>query len=240
MSNSVVRIVGTVTALQTSTTSEDFVSGSGDKVAGGAAAVGLASVGLAGAATGAAISSSDAADKVTSFACKVDGQNVKGRFGEVTFAEGDEVEVVGSMFFGNFSALAVARPSDRTIWMHPHCSRGTKAYWKYCLRWIPTLAIATPAVMFTAATLVSDAEVPPIWFQLASVGAAALMFGAVGAIVARRFFSFAKLSDQIFAGLQFDDPKAVDLPKRLSQAKGSLSPQERMNYHPWKRWVYKY
>jgi hypothetical protein len=237
---SVVRISGTVTDLHTSTTSENFVFGSGDRVTGGLAAAGLAAAGLAGAATGAAISSGDAADKVTAFVCKVDAQTVTGRFGEVTFADGDEVEVVGSFHVDGMSALAVMRPSDRTIWMHPHCGRGTEAYWRYCLRWIPGLSIATPAVMFTVATYFSGGEWPPWWFQAVSVAAGAVMLGIIQALVARRFHSFAKLSDQIFTGLQFDQPESVDLHKRLSIASTDLSPEDRQRYHPWKRWVYKY
>ncbi len=237
---SVVRIIGTVTNLQTSAASEDFVFGVRDRAAGNVAAIGLAAGGLAGAATGAAISSGDAADKVTTFACDVGTQRVTGRFGEVTFVEGDEVEVVGSVYADTFSALAITRPSDRTIWMHPHCSRGTKAYLRFCLRWIPALAVATPAVMFTAATFFSSGESPPWWFEVISIGAAALMLGVIQSLVAHRFYSFAKLSDQIFSGFQFDQPEYVDLPKRLSIASKSLSPEDRQRYHPWKRWVYKY
>jgi hypothetical protein len=94
--------------------------------------------------------------------------------------------------------------------------------------------------MFTVATVFSSDELPPWWFQVVSIAAAAAMLGIIMSLVARRFFSFAKLSDQIFAGLQFDDPESVDLPKRLSAISSELSPEERKLYHPWSRWVYKY
>jgi hypothetical protein len=237
---SVVRIVGTVADLKTGITSENFVFGSGDRAVGAATAVGLAAAGLAGAATGAAMSSGDAADKVTAFECKVGTQTVKGRFGEVTFAEGDQVEVVGTIFNDELSALAVARPSDKSIWMHPHCSRGTRAYRRFCLRWIPILSIGAPALMVTAATLFSSENAMPIAFLAVIVLGSALMFGLILTLVARRFLAFATLSNQIFAGLQFDDPESVDLPERLSIANSELSPEDRQRYHPWKRWVYKY
>ncbi len=238
--HSVVRIVGTVADLQTSITSENFVFGSGDRSAGGIAAVGLATAGLAGAATGAAMSSGDAADKVTAFECKVGSQRVTGRFGEVTFAEGDQIEVVGALFNSELGALAVTRPSDRTIWMHPHCSRGTKAYRRFCWRWIPALSVGAPAVMVIVATLVSSRSAMPVALLAVIVLGSALMLGAVLTVVARRFLAFAKLSDQIFVGLQFDDPESVDLPKRLSAANKELTPEDRKRYHPWSRWVYKY
>jgi hypothetical protein len=183
---SVVRIVGTVADLKTSSTSENFIFGSGDRVIGGAAAAGLAAAGLAGAATGAAMSSGDAADKVTVFECKVGTQSVKGRFGEVTFANGDQIQVVGTVFKEELSALAVTRPSDRTIWMHPHCSRGTKAYRRFCLRWIPILSVGTPALMVTAATLFSSERAMPIAFLAVIVLGSALMFSLILALVGKR------------------------------------------------------
>jgi hypothetical protein len=238
--HSLVRVAGTVADLKTSSTSENFVFGSGDSAAGGAAAVGLAAAGLAGAATGAAMSSGDAADKVTAFECKVGTQSVTGRFGEVTFADGDQIEVVGRVFDGALGALAVVRPSDRTIWMHPHCSRGSEAYRRFCLRWIPTLSLLTPAVFVLTMTLISGSEGLDFWFFATMVVSGAVAVAILLLLLARRFRRFARLSDQIFVGLQFDQPESVDLPKRLSAASGELSPEDRQRYHPWKRWVYKY
>jgi hypothetical protein len=237
--HSIVRIVGTVANLKTGNASENFVFGSGDRAVGGAAAVGLAAAGLAGAATGATMSGGDAADKVTAFECSVGTQSVQGRFGEVTFAEGDHVEVVGTMFKSELSALAVTRPSDRTIWMHPHCSRGTKAYQRFCLRWIPALSFLTPTVFVVTMTLISGGP-EDFWFFAATIMSGAIMVAVLLLLLARAFLRFAKLSDQIFAGLQFDQPQSVDLPNRLSAASKELSPLDRQRYHPWKRWVYKY
>jgi hypothetical protein len=237
---SVVRIVGTVADLRTSSTTENFVFGSGDRAVGGAAAVGLAAAGLAGAATGAAMSSGDAADKVTAFECTVGTQRVRGRFGEVTFADGDQIEVVGTVFNEELSALAVIRPSDRSIWMHPHCSRGTRAYARFCLRWIPALSFLTPTVFVLTMTLISGRRELDFLFFAAMLVSGAIAVAVLLLLLARHFLRFAKLSDQIFSGLQFDQPESVDLPKRLSVASSGLTPEDRQRYHPWKRWVYKY
>lgn len=237
---SLARVTGKVTGLQTSASSEDFVVGQGDRATGNLAAVGLAAAGLAGAATGAAISSGDAADKVTAFVCNVGEQRVTGRFGEVTFADGDEVEVVGPIHSRILSALAVRRPSDRTIWMHPHCSRGTRAYLQFCWRWIPALSLLTPALFFSAMTLISGGEELGPWFFVTMILAGAVMVAILLLLLARRFFAFARISDQIFNGLEFESPESVDLPKRLSLASRELSPEDRKQFHPWKRWVYRY
>jgi CRP-like cAMP-binding protein len=238
--HSVVRVTGTVADLKMSTTSENFVSGSGDRVVGTAAAVGLGAAGLAGAATGAAMSSGDSADKVTAFTCTVGGQKVVGRFGEVTFANGEQIEVVGTVFSGELSALAVVRTSDRSIWMHPHCSRGTKAYRRFCLRWIPALSVLTPTVFVSLMTLISGGRGFGFLFFAVMISAGAIAVATLLLLFARKFRHFAKLSDQIFAVLEFDQPEAVDLPRRLAQASNALSREERKRYHPWSRWVYKY
>jgi hypothetical protein len=238
--HSLVRVAGIVAQLKTGITGENFVFGSGDGAAGGVAAVGLAAAGLAGAATGAAMSSGDAADKVTTFECKVGTQRVTGRFGEVTFADGDQIEVVGSMSNGALGALAAIRPSDRTIWMYPHCSRGSDAYRRFCFRWIPALSLLTPVAFVLTMTLISGGKGLDFWFFATMVASGAVVVAILLVFLARRFLRFAKLSDQIFVGLQFDQPESVDLPKRLSMASTDLSPEERQRYHPWKRWVYKY
>jgi hypothetical protein len=237
---SLLRFFGTVADLKTSATSENFVVGQGDRAAGSVAAVGLGAAGLAGAATGAAVSSGDAADKVTAFTCKVGSRSVTGRFGEVTFTDGDQVEVVGTEFDGTFSALAVARPSDRTIWMHPHCSRGTEAYRRFCLRWIPALSFLIPVVFVLVMTMISGTREMDFWFFATTIASGTVAVAVLLFLLARKFLHFAKLSDQIFAGLQFGDPKSVDLPRRLSAMSSALTPEDRQRYHPWKRWVYKY
>jgi hypothetical protein len=236
-------IRGLVTELQVRQDEEDFVFSGGDKVMGGVTAAGLALGGLAGAATGAALSTSDAAERVDFFVCMVGGRAVKGRFGKVSFADGDAVEVVGSVSKEVLDAFAVVRPGDRTVWMHPHCGRGSATYKAYCTRAISLASLFVPAVFVVPLMTYGQIRIGnpiPIWFWLLNFLLLALLVAAVLAFVASRFNKFARLSDDIFAALSFDNPCDVDLPKTLRKASKSFTSLEGMNFHPYARWVYKY
>lgn len=240
MSKSILKVIGVVSLLKTSTAEENFVSQTDDRVIGSAAAVGLAAIGLAGAATGAAISSGDASDKVTIFTCVVGEYSVSGRFGEVTFVEGDHIEVVGFFNSNNISALAITRPADKTIWMFPHCGRGTKAYRNYCWRWIPTISVVLPMVFMTAMTVISGSQGLDVWF-FASIGITGMLACAMLLLLlARKFYAFAKLSDQIFTTLGFKHAESIDLPQILSNRQKEQPDIKKTMFHPWKRWVYLY
>ena len=233
-------IRGMVSDLYISQGEENFLFTNADKTAGGAAAVGLAVGGLAGAATGAIYNSGDAADKLDFFICRVGEEIVKGRFGKVSFADEDAVEVVGLREGSQFNAYAVIRPSDRVIWMYPHCTRGSKAYKKFSLMAIGLVSFVTPAFFFGLFELISDRPFIGITAWLAASASGAVICSIVLGFTAWRFMKFAHIADDIFEGLGFDNPSNVDLPKRLKPMIKGLTYQECWVYHPHARWVFKY
>lgn len=235
---------GVVSELQVWRSDEDFVFSDVEKKAGGAGALALAADGMAGAATGSLLSSSDTAEKVFLFVCKVGDQIVKGRFGEVTFANGNEVEVAGERRGNHMNAVAMLRPADRTIWMHPHCGRGATAYWRFVKRMtaIASMGAAT-AFTLTAFLLAGDGDGRtsfPLWFWPVNWAGLAFILAMVALFVARKFASFANLSSTIFSALGFKDPANVDLPKNQKLALKAATNEVLLTYHPHARWVYKY
>lgn len=231
---------GVVSNLRVRQSEEDFVSNTADKTAGAAVAVGLVAEGLAGAATSAAFSSADMAERVDFFACQVAEHVVRGRFGKVSFSDGDFIEVVCQPAAHALDAFAVRRPSDRTIWMHPHCGRGSTACRRFAIKSILLLSFGFPLILCGLLDLfVSDQPMGvAVWLAMSAVGA--VLVATVLLFVASRFLGFARLSNDIFAALDFDKPPEVDLPRHLSDASKMFSNTERFNYHPYARWVYKY
>ncbi|WWL68376.1 putative type VI secretion system effector [Burkholderia pseudomallei] len=56
---------------------------------------------------------------------EIDGKKITGWLMWFPFQDGDEVEVVAEpLRDGTYRTFAVLRPSDRTISLYPHCSRG--------------------------------------------------------------------------------------------------------------------
>ena len=233
-------IRGVVSDLHISQGEEDFVFTNADKSAGAGAAVGLAVGGLAGAATGAVYNSGDAADKLDFFVCRIGDENVKGRFGKVSFSDGDTVEAVGLMERGQFNAYAVTRPSDRTIWMYPHSTRGTQAYKRYSLKSIGLQSLLIPGILFALMDFFSSGPSMGLGFWLWLSISSGLLYAVILGVVARRFMKFAHIADDIFESLGFDNPADVDLPKLLRPTIKGLTNQECWNYHPQARWVFKY
>ena len=234
------KISGVVVNLNVTQDEENFIQTRADQAAGGAAAVGLAVGGLAGAATGAALSSGNAADTVDFFTCAINGQPVWGRFGIVSFKDGESVEVVGENTHQGFEAYAVTRPSDRTIWMYPHCSRGIKAHVRFSVIGILLLSVLGSLCIQFVLWLLSDSPSEGWGFLLTFFLTNVIGTALVASFVASRFMTFAHLSNDIFAALGFEKPAEVDLPKRLRAARKSFSHEDHLRYSPHVRWVYKY
>ena len=76
----------------------------------------------------------DAGDPVEGYSMSVAGQSVAGSFWKTTFKNGDLVKVIGIKQNSVFLAIAVADLITRTIWMQPHCERGTIEQKKYLLK----------------------------------------------------------------------------------------------------------
>jgi hypothetical protein len=108
-------IDGTVSELVVRQDEHDFVFNATDKTSGAVAATGLAIGGLAGAATGAVLSSSETAEQVDYFLCKVGEHSVRGRFGKVTFVDGDIVQIAVQRENNNLQAYAVVRCSVQLL-----------------------------------------------------------------------------------------------------------------------------
>lgn len=232
-------IKGVISELQVRQAEEDFVFTNADKNSGGVAAAVLAIGGLSGAATGALLSSGDTADKVYKFVCKVGDYIVIGRFGEVTFTNGDEVEIAGERRGNHISAYAITRPSSRTIWMHPHCGRGRRAHMIHSIRWIALVSYGVPFFLALIDYFVPSPS-KGIAFLFLMPFLVGLIVAIVFSFVAARFKRFSFLSSEIFAVFRFENPDEVDLPKQQKVTLKNATNEERLAYHPHARWVYKY
>ena len=114
---------------------EDFVFGSSDRNVAAGVSVAEAAAGMAGAVTTAQVANYEG-DQIYAFMMEVDGKVVAGRFWDLGFKEGDQVEVVGQQVGEVFEAMAVTDPKQRLMWITPHHEKGTRALqreerWRY-------------------------------------------------------------------------------------------------------------
>ena len=236
---------GSIADLVVSSGEQEFVQTGTDKVVGTGVAAALAMSGLAGAATGAMLAVSGSADAVQFFTCTVNGHRIAGRFSKVWFENEDTVEVAGeSQRDGSFAAYAVRRARDKTLWMHPHCSRGSRAHWVYALKMIPavTAVIAVWATIFLAVYEYQSEKkhsLDSTMFIFCLYSVLSLVVGLYFPLkIGWKWRPFVDIAEQVFAALGYANPSRVDMEKQNSiYWKKHAKPDEQRRVAPW---VYRY
>lgn len=236
---------GNIADLAVSSGEEDFVQTETDKAIGTGVAVTLAMSGLAGAATGAMLAVSGSADSVQFFTCTLNGQCIAGRFSKVWFENGDAVEIVGEpQRDGSFAAYAVRCAKYKTLWMFPHCSRGTRAHWVYALKMIPVVTATVTvwgAIFLGLFEFLSDEKSPAnfLWFMFWLIAVNAFLVGLYFPLkIGRKWRPFVTIAEQVFIALGYESPARVDMEKQNSiYWKKHAKPGEQRRVAPW---VYRY
>jgi hypothetical protein len=232
---------GQIADLVTSSGEEEFVQTTADKALGSGLAATLALSGLAGAATGAMLATSGSADSVQFFTCTVNGKRIAGRFSKVWFENGDHVEVIGEPHHDeSIAAYAIRRPSDRTLWMFPHSSRGRKTHWAYAWKAVP-IAILGMQLFFVLAMglmeLLSDREASndALWFFFWLMAVNSIAIGLYFPLkIGRKWRPFVAIAEKVFAALGYSDPSRVDMEKQNSLYwKKHAKPGEQRKVAPW-------
>jgi hypothetical protein len=179
-------------------------------------------------------------DSVEYYSCSIGDVAVIGAFSKVTFKEGEVVSAVVEQGRGEtLIAGAILRPSDSTLWMRPHCSRGLLAHRRFCIKLADWVALSVILVI-----------APFLWFTEPNRGAKALehlkfygpLLGTlsiiIGAYYSVRFYfqwrKVAKSSGEVFRMFGFHKPESIDLPRenvRTSRAQGITWPYDTAG--PW-------
>jgi hypothetical protein len=178
-------------------------------------------------------------DSVQSFTGILDGKRISGRFSKIWFTNGDNLEcAVAPQSDGSCAVFAVRRPSDQTLWMFPHCSRGSYKHWKYAGKMCVILSLVMSAFLLLFLTPNHGIA---LWANEESYMGATI-FIIMGVVIgfyfslntARRWSPFVAIAESIFSTFGYSDPAKVDLPQqdklfRINQAPGG----EPNQYAPW-------
>jgi len=210
---------GRISDLLVEQSKEEFMQTNSDRKVGAAMATGLAAAGLAGAASSALLATAGAGDSVELFTCIVGGQRVAGRFTKASFKNGDSVEIAAeSQRDGTYAALAVRRPSDRTVWMFPHCSRGRRTHLTFsiCLfLWI-LLGIFIMSAAFILMGIWTHREKHIPFDLLIHMGIISVILSLISSLYfsirfATRWLFFVRKAEAIFTAFGYRDPGGVDM-----------------------------
>jgi hypothetical protein len=145
------------------------------------------------------------------------GRKVKGWVWRSPFSEGDRVNVVGDERGDHIELAGIARPSDRTIALYPHCSRSRLSHGANAVKW---WSIGTSAFIGFTLLLIyfvtgqrndfwDDIQ---DWFGLPALGVAA--FTAIMTIsLTRKWMPFVRVAEKVFRALDLPHPSRIDLVK---------------------------
>jgi len=141
------------------------------------------------------------------------------------FENGDEVEVVAERAGEDWIGYAIRRCSDGVLSVHPHCERGSKANFKFFLKWSVLFWSACGAVPTLILTIMIISDGMPngwepfvkVFLPTWGVWEATAVFIAYR--ISRRFKKQLPMANKIFATFGWSDPPNVDLPKASKKLK---------------------
>ncbi len=147
----------------------------------------------------------------------LNGETVRAWIWLSVFENGDEVEVVAERAGEDWIGYAVRRCSDGILSVHPHCERGSKANFKFFLKWSVSFWSGCALVVTILLLLMSLDDIDTWFGLLESIAIATLMVEALAVFIAyrisRRFKRQLPMANKIFATFGWTDPPNVDLPK---------------------------
>ncbi len=215
------KLSGQIADYRRSRESASFVFTSADQATMGLVAVAAGVAGAAGLAIGTAANATQIEEEADRVEFRLGDHHVQGWLWRSPFSEGDEVEVLASRRGDHFEAIAIARPSDRTIALFPHCSRGRWPHLLIAAKWWLLLAssgFAFVCLMLKAPFSVLLSEGIVLWAALGFYG----FFGLMITSLARKWWPFVRGAESVFRALGWARPGWIDL-KRITRSQRTKS-----------------
>ncbi|UXY16956.1 hypothetical protein N8I74_08090 [Chitiniphilus purpureus] len=224
---------GKISNLRKTRESASFFFTDSDQTAMGVVAVAAAAVGLGSQAIAVASASTSVEEEADYLEFELDGCDIRGWVWRSPFNEGDEVEVaVERERGGHYIAYAIIRPSDRTIALYPHCSRGRLAHIKNAAKWwfwgvsallvFSCIFIGVLSYFSGYSSLGSFLSHGFEYFALAFYA----FFGLMTYSMIKKWMPFIRLSEKCFAALGWSNPSNVDLVASTKKVRTHSDPGE--------------
>lgn len=127
----------------------------------------------------------------------------------------------------SYEAVAIARPSDRTVALYPHCSRGRASHFKNALFWFAMVMLFQ--VGLTTAVLLSFADMsilsePAYYLSIAGLAA---FFSLMVISLARQWSPYVQIAEEVFRTFEWPNPSWVDLVK---SSKAQRTPKDKAEF----------
>ncbi|WP_080427522.1 putative type VI secretion system effector [Burkholderia ubonensis] len=150
---------------------------------------------------------------------RLNGEEVRAWIWLSVFENGDEVEVVAERAESGWVGYAIRRCSDGILSVHPHCERGSRALFKYFLKFsVLFWSGCALAITILVMSMMLYNELHDRWgffFKsfLVVWGVIEIIAIFIAYRVSRRFKRQLPMANKIFATFGWRDPPNVNLPK---------------------------
>jgi hypothetical protein len=222
-----VKVSGKISNYHSRRESASFVFTSGDQTNMGVVAIAAAVAGLSGQAIATASNASSMEEQADYLQFFLNGRPVRGWVWRSPLKDGDEVEVAAEWQGDHYEVFGIARPSDRTIALYPHCSRGSTAHSVNAFKWWFWLGCITIFLFITAVGLSIDgiSVFNEIGLYITSVIMSAF-FGLMTISLAKKWMPFVLLAEKVFRVLEWNKPSNIDLVKSSKAQRTPKDPGE--------------
>ena len=206
-----VKLSGVIRNYKVTRASANFVFTDADKTKLGVVAIAAGIAGLSGQAISAG-SSASAEEDADYVEFELGNVRITGWVWRSPFSEGDEVDVAAEWQVDHYEAAGILTPTNRTIALYPHCSRGTIRHITNAAKWWLVGTTGLMVLGLIPGLYVFSAEELAVGYPLLALGFYAF-FGLATISMTRQWMLFARLAEKVFRTLELPNPSNIDLVK---------------------------
>jgi hypothetical protein len=228
-----VRLNGEISDYSVKRDRASFVFTKSDQTKLGVVAIAASLVGMGGQAMSVASSTTSMEEEADYVQFSLNGHSVKGWLWRSPFKNGDMVDVAAEWQADHYEVFGIARPSDKTISLYPHCSRAKTRHIKNAVKWWLIVSIALELGISAIFLTNGWSGLVDFWQELFAEGGwwipvGLTVFCAIAvACMAKQWMPFVKLSERVFSALALPNPHNIDLVK---SSKGRRTEQDNLEF----------
>jgi hypothetical protein len=216
--NSTLLLEGTISKLERSRRSHDFVLTEVQHQQIGATVVGASVMGMSAVGIGLISMAGNSDEEADWVEFEVDGKQVEGWLWMMPMRNGDSVKVVAErMGCNRYIAYAVKRDSDDLIAIYPHATAGRKVHYRKSINawiWCSTLLYLASTSLFVIPRGIDTLLDENMQVFLLTAFISCISFFAIIAFrVSRKMMGFVRIAEMIFRTFDWPDVENIDLRK---------------------------
>ncbi|ACD14461.1 putative type VI secretion system effector [Paraburkholderia phytofirmans] len=222
---STVLLRGTITKLERSRRSHDFVLTQVQQRQVGATALGAAAMGMGAAGMGLVSMASNSDEEADWVEFELDGKKMQGWLWLLPMRNGDEVEVVAEKVADDrYIVYSVKRDGDDIVAMYPHATAGRKAHYRNMTKIMLWTFFVLYAILVVGTYFKGEisSDLYAYTVSMATIGVGGfIVFGIIFYRTSLKLMGFVRLAEAVFRTYGWPDVQNIDLRKTSREHRGT-------------------